>query len=331
MNITGRNILVTGGAGFIGSHLVDLLAKDNRVTVLDDFSSGERLNLADAERTGNLRVIEGDIRDTADVAAAIEGATVVFHMAVACLRLSLGDPITNHEVNATGTLLVLEAARRADVERFVYVSSSEVYGTAVKRAMDELHPCAPTTVYGAGKLAGEAYARACFLTWGLPAVIVRPFNAYGPREHLLGPSGEVIPRFVLFALAGKAPVIFGTGEQSRDFTYVTDTARGIVLAGARDDLVGDVVNIGAGRERSIREIAGIVIEAVGCEGIEPTFGRQRPGDVQRHCADISKARRLLGYEPRVSLRDGIARYVEWFTARGHDYEQLLTEIEVRNW
>ncbi len=331
MDISGKAVLVTGGAGFIGSYVVDLLARDNRVTVLDDFSIGERAALDDAERTGNVRVVEGDIRDEQTVADCAAGADVVFHMAAASLRRSLSDPLTNHEINATGTLIVLEAARAAGVRRFVYVSSSEAYGTARERVMDEQHPQEPTTVYGAAKLAGEAYARAYFLTYELPTVIVRPFNAYGPRAHLVGPAGEVIPRFVIFALAGRAPVIFGTGEQTRDFTYVSDTARGIILAGACDELVGDVANIGTGRETSIRDLAQAVLRAVGREDIEPVHEDARPGDVDRHCADISKASRLTGYAPQVDLGEGIARYVEWFKSQGHDHKRLLSQIDVRNW
>ena len=331
MTFKDKKILVTGGAGFIGSHVVDLLAKENRVTVLDDFSAGERRNLDEATATGNVRVVEGDIRDVEAVRAAMQGQSVVFHLAAASLRASLNDPLTNHEVNATGTLVVLEAALGAEAQRFVYVSSSEVYGTALRPRMDEQHPCEPTTVYGASKLAGEAYARAYHLAYGLPTVIVRPFNTYGPRSHLAGASGEVIPRFVLCALAGNPPVIFGSGEQTRDFTYVDDTARGIVLAGECDRLVGDAGNLGTGRETSVRGIAEIVARTVGGGSVEPVFELARPADVQRHCADVSKASRLFGYAPEVTLRDGIAKYVQWFRAQDYDVHALAADMPVFNW
>ncbi len=180
--------LVTGGAGFIGSHLVDRLLDEGRaVTVLDDFSSGRRENLADAEKR-RVRVIEGSVLDPAAVERAVDGCDRVYHLAVQCVRRSLGSPMENHEINATGTLRMLEAARRFKVQRFIYCSSSEVYGNGGAELLTEDTLCAPVTVYGAAKLAGELYAKAYWQTYGMPTIVVRPFNAYGPRAHEFGRS-----------------------------------------------------------------------------------------------------------------------------------------------
>jgi UDP-glucose 4-epimerase len=230
MQLDGRHVLVTGGAGFIGSNVVDaLLEKGARVRVADDFSVGQERNLTAARALG-AEIVAADITDTAAMAAALDGIEVVLHLACSCLRVSLHDPWASDRVNARGSLTVLDAAARAGVERFLYCSSSEVYGTAVRAPMDESHPTRPTTVYGASKLAGEAYALAYFETDALPVSIVRGFNTYGYREHVSGPSAEVIPKMTLRALAGQAPVILGDGEQTRDFTFVSDTVAGLLAA-----------------------------------------------------------------------------------------------------
>jgi UDP-glucose 4-epimerase len=242
-------VLITGGAGFIGSHLADaLISRGHHVTVLDDLSTGSRENLADAQSTGKLRLIEASILDPPALEAAIKGCARVYHLAVQCVRRSLGQPIENHKVNATGTLLTLEAARKAGVQRFIYCSSSEVYGNASHEILSEDNTqCAPSTVYGAAKLVGEYYSKAYLRTYGLPTVVVRPFNAYGPREHVQGELAEVIPRFMIRALNGKPPIIFGSGKNSRDFTYVTEVAAGLAIASECDALVGGTVNIAFGR------------------------------------------------------------------------------------
>jgi len=295
--------LVTGGAGFIGSHLVETLARRARVTVLDDLSVGRREHVRG-------RLIVGDVRDRRAVDRAVRGHAIVYHLAVQCLRVSLRDPSLVHEVNATGSLNVALACLRHGA-KMVYCSSSEVYGTAVRPTMGETHPTEPTTVYGASKLAGEQYVLSLGRSHGLRAVVVRPFNTYGPREHFEGAYGEVIPKFVLRAMNGRAPVIFGDGGQSRDFNYVEDTARGIVLAGACRALEGRAVNIGSGRETTIAQLASKVLAAVGRRDLRPERAPARPGDVRRHRADTSLARRALGFAPRVGLEEGLRRYVDW--------------------
>jgi UDP-glucose 4-epimerase len=324
--IKGKRVLVTGGAGFLGSHLVDLLARHNRVTVLDDFSVGNDAHLGS---TGPVRIIRADVCDRSSIVEAIQDAEVIFHLAAVCLRVSLGDPTRNQRVNDTGTLEVLLAARDVGVERFVYISSSEVYGTARWIPMDEDHPTLPTTPYGASKLAGEAMTFSFYHSYGLPSVIVRPFNAYGPRAHAEGPSGEVIPRFVQRALAGQPMVVFGDGLQTRDFTWVEDTVQGIVLAAECDQLVGDCVNIARGEEVSIVKLAQFINMLTGSSA--PIVHRaSRPGDVRRHYANVERGRDLLGFDAEVGIEEGLSRYIDWVKAQPGAGSFASSEGE-RNW
>lgn len=332
MQLRGSTVLVTGGAGFIGSHLTDvLLAQDCRVTVLDDFSSGDRENLEAAQRSGRLRVVEGSILDERALDDAMHGVSHVFHLAVQCVRRSLGKPLENHDVNATGTIRTLEAARRAGVRRFLYCSSSEVYGNC---GGDRLHEddtaCAPVTVYGAAKLAGEYYAKAYRQTYGLETIVVRPFNSYGPREHDQGDLAEVIPRFVIRALNGLPPVVFGDGNGGRDFTYVTETAAGIALAAQCDALVGRVVNLAYGTMVTINEVAQAVLRACGRTDIHPLHIDPRPGDVIALQADTARARAELQFEARIGFEQGLRLYLDWFRSRYPDPTALLEE-RVQNW
>ena len=316
MRLQGLRILVTGAAGFIGSHLADRLAAGNDLVLVDDFSIGKRENLAEVKDRPGVTIIEADITDRERMRELTDRVDVVFHLAISDLRTSLNHPWMSHDVNAGGTLSVCLAARESGVKRFVYVSSSEVYGTAETVPMSEDHPLRPTTVYGASKLAGELYAQACQRTYGLPVIVVRPFNTYGPREPHEGMRAEVIPRFLLELKAGREPVVFGDGSQTRDFTFVEETVTGLVAAGECDALVGDVVNVARGREVSIAEIARLLAELAGRPDASARRADPRPGDVHRHYADISKARRLLGFDPKIDIREGLARTAAWFEARG---------------
>ncbi|HYL78867.1 MAG TPA: NAD-dependent epimerase/dehydratase family protein [Bryobacteraceae bacterium] len=311
--------LVTGGAGFIGSELVSqLVAAGWRVTVIDNLATGRWENL---DGLDGVERLTQDIRDLPE----LPDCSVVFHLACLGVRHSIRAPRETHEVNATGTLAVLEAARSAGVQRFVYVSSSDVYGSAQCVPMTEQHPTFPSTAYGASKLAGEAYARAYNLSYGLPTVVVRPFNTYGPRCHHEGDSGEVIPKFLLRAQAGCPLVIFGDGEQTRDFTYVSDTAQGILQAGICADAVGRTFNLGSGREVSINTLARLA------KGVRIVHEPSRPGDITRLVADATLARELLGFESRVKLEDGLERLRAWYRSRGVPAEKLLQEEVVHNW
>ena len=332
-------VLVTGGAGFIGSELVtQLAAAGHHVLVLDNLVHGRRANLAHLPH-GQVNLIEGDVRDDDLVHRLSREAHSVFHLACLGVRHSLHAPRENHEVNAGGTLTVLRAAQAAGVSRFVHVSSSEVYGTAERVPMDESHPCRPTTVYGASKLAGEAYARAFQRTYGLAVSVVRPFNAYGPRCHHEGDAGEVIPKFILRALAGEPLVVFGEGTQTRDFTHVGDIARGIVLAARCDRAIGETLNLGSGQEIAIAALAACIAGLVR-EIAPPAAARNqsviehqapRPGDVLRLCGDASRAQALLGFAPSIPLADGLAQLIEWYRAQAQSPAQLLQGELTRAW
>jgi UDP-glucose 4-epimerase len=261
-----------------------------------------------------------------------KGADVVFHMAVACLRTSINDPFLVHEINATATLNMCHASLQNNVERFIYISSSEAYGSAQYIPMDEEHPLIPTTVYGASKAAGELYTLSYWRTYGLPVVIVRPFNTYGPREPSEGYRAEVIPKFVLRAMAGLQPVILGTGHQTRDFTWVEDTVRGIIMAAGCDQLIGEAVNIARGQEVSIEKICNLVLAKLGYQELKPIYSSDgRPGDVLRHYADISKAKRLLGYSPTVDIENGLEEYIQWLHNETINLEDWKEQEIVQNW
>lgn len=329
---TGSTLcVVTGGAGFIGSHVVDqLVRKGFRVRVVDDLSVGRLENIEKARTSGAVSFVRADVRDLGALRPSFAGADVVFHLAVQCLRLSLIDPTLVHEVNATGTLTALQAAREAGVRRFIYVSSSEVYGSArdTRAAIDEEHPLLPTTPYGASKAAGELYTEAFRRSYGLRTTVVRPFNSYGPRSHAAGPYGEVIPRFVARILAGEPPVIFGDGTQTRDFTYVEDTALGIVSA-ASDTLVGETVNVARGREVSIALLAETLIRICGARDLRPVHVDPRPGDVHRHLGATAKAERLMGFRAHIDLEEGLSRYMAWVRKWG--IEVTAREASSPNW
>jgi UDP-glucose 4-epimerase len=331
MDLTSKRIVVTGGAGFIGSHVVDRLLGEPAAAVvaIDDLSVGSRENLAQAADAG-AELIIGDVRDSGLIEDALSGADVVIHMACDNLRASLGDPMRTHEVNGTGTLVCALAAAGADVERFIYVSSSEAYGTAVTTPMSEDHPLRPTTVYGASKAAGELYAQACMRTYRLPVTVIRPFNSYGPREHAEGTSAEVIPKFASRILAGRAPVIFGDGSQTRDFTWVEETAEGIVAATRCDELVGEAVNVAHGTGVAINEIASMLLEILDPGELEPEYVGERPGDVLHHWADTARCERLTGFRAGVPIHEGLERYVTWLGEQG-DPAVAAPGEPVRNW
>lgn len=331
--MAGKGIaLVSGGAGFIGSHLVEhLLAAGERVRVLDSFVNGKEENLAALPHQDRIEVRRGDVTSLVDVTSAMRNVSKVFHLAALGVRHSLHNPEENERANAYGAFLMLKCAYEAGVERYVHCSTSEIYGTARTAPMTEDHPALPHTIYGASKLAGEAYARAYHDSFGMPTVIVRPFNAYGPRCHHEGDSGEVIPIFVLRALARQPLVIYGDGTQTRDFTYVADTARALALAGCCEAAVGETLNAGSNREITMNELARVVAEVVGWDDVEVVHVVPRPGDTLRLCADTTKAERVLGFRAEVPLREGIARLVAWYRQQPASLERLLGQARLRNW
>lgn len=324
-----QTCLVTGGAGFIGSELTrQLSASGKRVVVVDNLVNGKAENVAGL---ANVELVESDIRDDAKMTDCMSNVDVVFHLACLGVRHSLHAPRENHDVNATGTLQLLTVAKQAGVKRFVYVSSSEVYGTAIDVPMTELHPTIPKTLYGASKLAGECYTRAYWDSFEFPTVVVRPFNAFGPRCHHEGDSGEVIPKFLLRSLAGKPMIVFGDGTQTRDFTYVEDTARGIALAASSDDAVGETINVGQGKEITVNALADTIAGLLGSSKASVIHDQPRPGDVLRLYANSTKARRLLGFEPTVSLGEGLGKLLAWYRSQGKSPDELLQSEVTHNW
>ena len=325
-----QRVLVTGGAGFIGSELVRQLAlRGIAVRVVDNLINGKRENLADMP--GDVELEVADIRDEKAMTSSVRDVDVIFHLACLGVRHSIHSPVENQQVNATATLSLLNIARNEGVQRFVYVSTSEVYGMVHTAPIAEGHPTWPMTVYGASKLAGEAYTRAFWHTYHYPTVVLRPFNAYGPRCHHEGDSGEVIPRFMLRCLAGRPMVIFGDGKQTRDFTYVSDTAVGILNAGLSDTCIGQTINVGSEKEIEISLLAQMIAEVVGKPDAKIVYTDRRPGDVVRLLSDSSKAQRLLQFVTTVKLWDGLVRLRDWYAAQNKTAEELLEQEIERNW
>jgi nucleoside-diphosphate-sugar epimerase len=307
----GLAALVTGGAGFIGSHLVDvLLARGARVRVLDDFSTGRRENLPEGSE-----VVDGDIRDTLACRRACAGVTVVFHQAaLGSVPRSLADPATTMAVNVTGTANVLSAAREAGARRIVYASSSSVYGDAepiVKREGEEGKPLSP---YAASKVMNEELAEVFARCYGMELIGLRYFNVYGPRQVPEGPYAAVIPRFFRACLAGEPPVIYGDGEQSRDFTFVEDAVRANLLAAAAPaEACGRAYNVARGERTTISELALRIRETAG-RGPSPRHEPPRAGDVRHSQADPSSAQVRLGFRAEVDLSAGLERTLAHFRA-----------------
>jgi len=304
-----RAALVTGGAGFVGSHLVDRLVRDGwRVRVLDDFSSGRDENLETSHAA--IELVRGDLRDAAALERAVAGAEVVFHQAaVPSVPRSVAEPLRTHEVNATGTLLVLEAARRAGVRRVVYAASSSAYGDTPELPKVETMPPRPRSPYALQKWTGEAYCRLYTELFGLETVSLRYFNVFGPRQDPKSEYAAVVPRFATACLRGDAPVVYGDGEQTRDFTFVEDAVQANALAADAPGAAGAMVNVAGGRRVSLNELLGLLRELTGASALA-RYEPARAGDVRDSLADLSRARALLGYEPAVGLREGLLRTVE---------------------
>jgi UDP-glucose 4-epimerase len=303
--------LVTGGAGFIGSHLVDgLVEHGHQVRVLDDFSTGKTENLpANRDR---VEVIRGSITDREAVTGAVRGATWVFHLAaLPSVQRSVEEPLASHEVCATGTLNVLDAARQAGVRRVVYAASSSAYGDLDGAVRTEADPVSPLSPYAAAKLAGEHYCRCFTAVYGLETVRLRFFNIFGPRQDARSPYSGVIALFIAAMTAGKQPTIQGDGLQSRDFTYVSNAVQAVLKAAEAPAAVGNVYNIGNGGSVTIRELVDQLGQLLGMTS-QPRFGPPRPGDVRHSQADISRARHDLGYEPTVTFAEGLRRTLEAF-------------------
>ena len=315
-SLAGRSVLVLGGAGFIGSHLVDRLVDEGprRVSVVDNLFLGREANLDDARsRLGDgLRFHNLDATDDKALARVIrdDEADVVFNLAVVPLPASLERPMWSVEHNVRLALVPCELLRTGLFETLIHVSSSEAYGSAAYVPMDENHPPVPSTPYAASKLAGDQVVLSYQHTFGLDAAIVRPFNNFGPRQNA-GSYAGIIPIVVNRAQAGEAIEIFGDGQQTRDFVFVRDTVDAIVRIYEEPATRGRIVNVASGREMTVNELVSLLLEELGSD-VPVHHVEERPGDVRRHWASIDLARELIGYEPRTSLRDGLAETVAWY-------------------
>jgi len=306
-----RTYLVTGGAGFIGSHIVERLVRDgHNVRVLDDLSSGHETNL-DSIRDG-VEFIEGDIRDTKVVNEAVKGAHIVFHeAALGSVPRSVADPVTTHEVNITGTLNVFLAARDAGVKRVVYASSSSVYGeTPVLPKREDMSP-EPLSPYALSKLAGEHYASVFKHVYNFEIVSLRYFNIFGSRQDPESQYAAVIPRFITALLNGKAPVVYGDGLQSRDFTSVENVVNANLLASEADGIAGQAFNVACGGRYTLLDLLAKTKEFLGSD-IEPVHEAARVGDVRDSQASIEAAQKAFGYRVSVDFAEGLEKTIEWY-------------------
>src|SRR4051812_7688797 len=293
-------VCVTGAAGFIGGHLAEaLLREGHQVFGLDDFSSGKRENAALLARSANFTLIEGSIADRQAARRAIEGATFVFHLAaIPSVPLSMAEPERTNAVNVGGTVNVLETARKAGVRRVVLACSCAAYGDGPEQPKHELLPPRPTSPYAAQKIACELYASTFTRAYGLPCVALRFFNVYGPRQDPKSEYAAAIPRFTTRLLAGERPIVFGDGLQTRDFVHVSDIVRAMLLASESEKAPGETINVASGRSVSLVELIGALKKITGSE--QPIEHQApRAGDLRESSADISRARAVLGYEPRV--------------------------------
>ncbi len=318
-----RTWLVTGGAGFIGSHLVEgLLRLGQRVRCIDNFATGHRRNLeaASAARPADVELVEGDIRDRAACRSAMRGVDLVLHQAaLASVPRSIRDPIATHETNVTGFLNVLWEAREAGVRRVVYASSSSVYGDDATLPKVEGRVGRQLSPYAASKYADELYAHVFGASYGLELVGLRYFNVYGPRQDPNGPYAAVIPLWFRSLVRGEPAYVNGDGETSRDFCHVDDAVQANLLAATIEDAraLGEVYNVAVGERTTLNELFALIRERVAqvvpeAAAARPTHRELRPGDVRHSLADVSKARRLLGYAPTVRIREGLARSATWY-------------------
>jgi UDP-glucose 4-epimerase len=309
-------ICVTGAAGFIGGHLAEeLLRQGHEVAGLDDFSSGKRENAALLARHPNFTLVEGSIADPDAALRAVAGATWVFHLAaIPSVPLSVAEPERTNAVNVGGTVNVLETARKAGARRVVLACSCAAYGDGPEQPKHEGLVPRPMSPYAAQKIACELYAQTYTRAYGLPCVALRFFNVYGPRQDPKSDYAAAIPRFTTRLLKGQRPIVFGDGLQTRDFVHISDVVRANLLAATSDKAPGEVVNVASGVSSSLIDLIATLKQVIGSSaaGLEIEHQAPRAGDLRESSADISKARAVLGYEPRVQLKEGLAGVVEFF-------------------
>ncbi|RKU32918.1 LPS biosynthesis protein WbpP [Candidatus Poribacteria bacterium] len=303
--------LVTGGCGFVGSHLVEaLVQKGERVCVFDNCSTGKAKNIAHLK--DQIEFVEGDLRELDVVHQAVAGVDYIFHQgARPSVARSVADPILSNNVNINGTLNLLVAARDAGVKRVVYAASSSAYGNIPTLPRSETLSPQPASPYAITKYVGECYCRVFTQVFGLETVALRYFNIFGPRQDPTSQYSAVIPKFIHAYLHGNSPAIEGDGEQSRDFTYIANAVHANLLACHAEGVAGEVFNIGCGQQTSINKLASLIGEMMETDA-QPVYTSSRPGDVRHSRADIRKAQQLLDYEPKVELKAGLRRTIDWF-------------------
>jgi UDP-glucose 4-epimerase len=331
MGTTKNNkILVTGGAGFIGSHLVDeLLSRGNEVVCLDNLRNGKLDNLVEARKNASFKFIEGDILDLEGCKEASAGCDIVYHLACLGVRHSIHSPFENHRVNAEGSLNVLEGARQNNVRKFYYISTSEIYGKTISFPITETDPTVPITVYGSSKLAGEHYTHSYQECFGMDTTVLRIFNNYGPRAHYEGDSGEVIPRSIVRALYGENPVIFGDGSVTRDFFFVKDTAK--LLSDLEDyQLSGLTLNVGTGVEITMKALLEQLVEMLGLKDISLEYHPDRPADVPRLWVNNSKLKSLISLKPQMAFKDGLIETIAYYR-KLVEQKDVSQEMDLYNW
>ncbi len=304
-----KKFLITGGAGFVGSHMVEALLKRGvRVRVLDNFSCSDRRSLDPFRK--KIELIEGDVRNESDVKKAVRGQDVVFHFAaIRSVVKTVENPLVSHEVNASGTLVLLEESARAKVKHFIFTSTSAVYGASIARFQKEDAEKMPLSPYGVAKLAAEHYARYYYFEKKLPTTSVRIFNVYGPRQNPESKYSLVVPGVLSKIARNERPVIDGSGGQTRDFVYIGDILDAFFRIAGDRKAYGKVYNLGSGEATSIKRIVHTLLKLTGSH-LKAAHGPRRPGDPDRTCADISKIGRELGWTPHVSLEEGLKRTVE---------------------
>jgi len=313
-------VCVTGAAGFIGGHLAEeLLRRGHEVVGLDDFSSGKRDTAAVLARYPRFHLLEGSIADAQIVARAVAGAKWIFHLAaIPSVPVSIREPERTNAVNVGGSVNVLQAALRSNVERVVLACSCAAYGDAPEQPKHEHLLPRPISPYAAQKVACELYAQTYARAYGLPCVALRFFNVYGPRQDPGSEYAAAIPRFITRLLSGQRPIVYGDGLQRRDFVHVQDVVRANLLAAVAPSAPGEIVNVASGKSASLLELIALIKKSIGAEAahLDPDHQPPRAGDLRTSSADLSKAREVLGYEPRVTLADGLAELVvSWRAAR----------------
>jgi UDP-glucose 4-epimerase len=311
-------VLITGGAGLVGSHIADLLVQEGvaEIIILDNFTRGRMENLAQAQSQGHLVMVEGDIRDRQLLADVMQGVDIVFHQAAIRITQCAEEPRLALEVLADGTFNVLEAAVNAKVTKVVAASSASIYGMAEDFPTTESHhPYHNRTIYGAAKVFNEGLLRSFYDMYGLDYVGLRYFNVYGPRMDIFGVYTEVLIRWMDRIITGQPPLIFGDGQQTMDFVYIEDIARANILAAKKVDVTDEVFNIASGVESSLNDLANSLAKVMG-SSLKPEYGPERKTNpVQRRLADTAKAKELLGFEAEVSLEEGLSRLVGWWKAQ----------------